>query len=143
MSRTSPIRTLLRRAGLPAAVTIAIGFFGYNAVLGPTGIVATKESKAELEQKQQEYVALDKKRAGLKKHGEPKKREEKRRGGQLSATITSTIRLMNQSTTVNIPTRRLITILPRITTLPRITIPHRIMIRPSMTFRFIGHRNMD
>ena len=66
MSRTSPIRTLLRRAGLPAAVTIAIAFFGYNAVLGPTGIIATRESKAELQQKQQEYAVLDKKRAELK-----------------------------------------------------------------------------
>jgi cell division protein FtsB len=66
MARTSPIRTLLRRAGLPAAVLIAIGFFGYNAVLGPTGIVAAKEFRAEIAQKQVEYVALDKKRRELK-----------------------------------------------------------------------------
>ncbi len=62
----SPIQLLLRRAGLPAAALIAMGFFGYNAVLGPTGIVAAKEFKAELAQKNAEYAALDKKRAEIK-----------------------------------------------------------------------------
>jgi len=66
MSRTSPVRTLLRRAGLPAAVLIAVGFFGYNAVLGPTGILAVREFHAELAQKNVEYAALDKKRAELR-----------------------------------------------------------------------------
>jgi cell division protein FtsB len=66
MGRNSPIRTLLRRAGLPAAVLIAIGFFGYNALLGPTGVIAAKGFRAELEQKQVEYAALDKKRAEIK-----------------------------------------------------------------------------
>lgn len=66
MSRNSPIRTLLRRAGLPAAVLIAIGFFGYNAALGPTGVVATKAFRAEYEQKNIELAALMKKRAELK-----------------------------------------------------------------------------
>ncbi|RYD29472.1 MAG: septum formation initiator family protein, partial [Sphingomonadales bacterium] len=31
------MQTLLRRAGVPAIALIAIGFFGYNAALGPTG----------------------------------------------------------------------------------------------------------
>ena len=67
MSRTaSPIQTLLRRAGLPAAALIAIGFFVYNAVLGPTGIVAVKAFKAEIAQKNARYAELDKKRARLK-----------------------------------------------------------------------------
>lgn len=66
MSRASPVRILLRRAGLPAAVLIAVGFFGYNAVLGPTGIMATREAQAELAQKKIEYAALDKQRAELK-----------------------------------------------------------------------------
>jgi cell division protein FtsB len=66
MARTSPIQTLLRRAGLPAAVLIAIGFFGYNAVLGPTGIVAAKGFRTELGQRKAEFVALDKHRAELK-----------------------------------------------------------------------------
>lgn len=62
----SPIQTLLRRAGLPALTLIAVGFFGYNAVLGPTGIIAAKEFKAEYQQKSAEYAALDKQRAALK-----------------------------------------------------------------------------
>ena len=66
MARTSPIRILLRRAGLPAAVLIAVSFFGYNAVLGPTGVIATKEFRAELAQKNLEFAALDKKRAEIK-----------------------------------------------------------------------------
>ncbi|WP_404339317.1 septum formation initiator family protein [Sphingomonas sp. MMS12-HWE2-04] len=66
MGRTSPIRTLLRRAGLPAAVLIAISFFGYNAVMGPTGIVAAKELRVELAQRNDEFAALSKKRAELK-----------------------------------------------------------------------------
>ena len=67
MSRTaSPIKTLLRRAGVPAIALIAIGFFAYNAALGPTGVVAAKEFKAELDQKQIEFAALEKHRAELK-----------------------------------------------------------------------------
>ncbi len=62
----SPFQTLLRRAGLPAVMLIAIGFFGYNAVLGPTGVMQTKLIKAEYEQKQADYAALDKQRAALK-----------------------------------------------------------------------------
>ena len=66
MKRASPMTTLLRRAGLPAAALIAIGFFAYNAVLGPNGIVAAKEVQHELQAKQREYAVLDKKRAELK-----------------------------------------------------------------------------
>ena len=66
MKRVSPFQSLLRRAGLPAAVMIAIGFFAYNAVLGPNGIVAAKEVKRDLEAKNQEYAALEKKRAVIK-----------------------------------------------------------------------------
>ena len=67
MSRNaSPIRTLLRRAGVPAVALIAIGFFAYNAALGPTGVVAAKEFRAELDQKKVEFAALEKRRAELK-----------------------------------------------------------------------------
>ncbi len=62
----SPIQSLLRRAGLPAAALIAMGFFGYNAVLGPTGVVAAKEIKLELAQKNAEFAALDKRRTELR-----------------------------------------------------------------------------
>ncbi|MET0310402.1 MAG: septum formation initiator family protein [Sphingomonas sp.] len=66
MKRASPVQSLLRRAGLPAAVLIAIGFFAYNAVLGPNGVVAAKEVKRDLDQKNQEFAALQKKRAEIK-----------------------------------------------------------------------------
>jgi cell division protein FtsB len=62
----SPIRSLLRRAGIPAAALIAMGFFIYNAALGPTGVVSTKEIKAEYAQKRVEFAGLEKKRAVLK-----------------------------------------------------------------------------
>jgi cell division protein FtsB len=63
---SSPILSLLRRAGVPAAVLIAVGFFAYNAVLGPTGVIATRELRAELAQKNREYALLDKKRAEIR-----------------------------------------------------------------------------
>jgi cell division protein FtsB len=66
MKRASPMASLLRRAGLPAAVLIAVGFFAYNAVLGPNGVVAAKEVRRELDQKQHDYAVLDKRRAELK-----------------------------------------------------------------------------
>ena len=63
-SRTaSPFQTLLRRAGLPALTLIAIGFFGYNAVLGPTGIMQTKQTRAEYEQKKQNQYRSKQQRA--------------------------------------------------------------------------------
>lgn len=68
MGRSSSIRTLLRRAGLPAAVLIAIGFFGYNAVLGPTGVLAAREFRAELAERNVQLAALQKKRAEIKNH---------------------------------------------------------------------------
>lgn len=60
------MQSLLRRAGIPALALIAIGFFGYNAALGPTGVVAAKEFKAELEQKKVEFATLEKRRAEIK-----------------------------------------------------------------------------
>lgn len=66
MKRASPMTMLLRRAGLPAAVLIAIGFFAYNAVLGPNGIVAARQVRHELEAKQRDYAVLEKQRAELK-----------------------------------------------------------------------------
>jgi cell division protein FtsB len=59
-------RTLLRKAGLPAAALILMGFFGYYAVLGPNGILSYREYTRQLEKKQAEYAALDKQRAELK-----------------------------------------------------------------------------
>jgi cell division protein FtsB len=60
------MQTLLRRAGVPTLALIAIGFFAYNAALGPTGLAAAKDFKVELEQKKVEFAALEKRRAELK-----------------------------------------------------------------------------
>jgi cell division protein FtsB len=40
-----------------------MGFFGYNAVLGPNGVMALKDVKAEVAQKNVEYAALQKRQA--------------------------------------------------------------------------------
>ncbi|MES2445259.1 MAG: septum formation initiator family protein [Pseudomonadota bacterium] len=63
MSRSSPVKSILRSAGLPAIAIIAMGFFGYNAVLGPNGVRALKDVKAEVAQKHVELAALEKQRA--------------------------------------------------------------------------------
>ncbi len=60
------VRSILRRAGLPAIAILAMGFFGYYAVLGPNGIVAYREYTRQLERKQAEYVRIDKARAELR-----------------------------------------------------------------------------
>jgi len=51
---------------LPAAALIAMGFFGYYAVLGPNGAMAHPEVKRQLEVREAEYQKLDRQRAVLK-----------------------------------------------------------------------------
>lgn len=58
--------SILRRAGLPAAALILMGFFGYYAVLGPNGMLSYREYSHRLDARQAEYAALDKHRAQLK-----------------------------------------------------------------------------
>ena len=60
------LRTVLRRAAVPAAAIVSMGFFGYYAVLGPNGIVAYREYTRQLERRQVEYARLDKARAELR-----------------------------------------------------------------------------
>lgn len=68
MSRASPVRSILRSAGLPAVAIIAMGFFIYNAVLGPNGLMMLKDIHAEVAQKNAEYSVLEKKRAVAQNH---------------------------------------------------------------------------
>ena len=63
MSRPSPLRSILRSAGLPAVAIIAMGFFAYNAVLGPNGVMQLKDVKADVAQKNVELAGLEKQRA--------------------------------------------------------------------------------
>ena len=58
--------SVLRRAGLPAAALILMGFFGYYAVLGQNGILSYRDYSRQLEKRQNEYTALDKRRSEMK-----------------------------------------------------------------------------
>jgi cell division protein FtsB len=66
MGRKPKFWSILRRAGLPAVAIVTMGFFGYNAVLGPNGLIAMKDVKQEVAARTTEYQALDKQRAVLK-----------------------------------------------------------------------------
>ena len=66
MSRASPVQSILRSAGVPAIVLILMGFFGYNAVLGPNGALAWKDTTHQLEQRAAEYAALEQRRKELR-----------------------------------------------------------------------------
>jgi cell division protein FtsB len=68
MSRTSPVRSLIRSAGLPAIAIVAMGFFVYNAVLGPNGVMMLKDIRAETAQKNVEFAGLEKRRAVVQNH---------------------------------------------------------------------------
>lgn len=66
--RTAPAglgRTLRRAAG-PAAMLIAMAFFGGYAVLGRNGILAYGDYKRQLVQRERVYAALDQKRTVLR-----------------------------------------------------------------------------
>ena len=62
----TPALSIVRRAGLPAAAIILMGFFGYYAVLGPNGVLSYRDYTRQLEKRRAEYAQLDKQRAALK-----------------------------------------------------------------------------
>ncbi len=64
--RSSAFRAILRRAALPSAALMLMGFFGYYAVLGPNGVLAYQDYHRQLELRKVEYAKLDKRRAELK-----------------------------------------------------------------------------
>ena len=64
--RRSTFRTLLRRAGPPAAFLIVGAFFGGYAILGPNGALAYGDIKRQLAQRQTELASLDQHRAQLR-----------------------------------------------------------------------------
>lgn len=64
--QTGRFRNILRSAGLPAVAIVIMAFFGYNAVLGPNGIIAMKDVSQEVGTRTAEYQQLDKKRAELR-----------------------------------------------------------------------------
>jgi cell division protein FtsB len=66
MASSSTLRTMLRRALLPAVMLIVLAFFGGFAVLGPNGVLAYGQYKRQLAVRQAQYAQLDKQRAILK-----------------------------------------------------------------------------
>ena len=62
----TPAMAVVRRAGLPAAALILMGFFGYYALLGPNGILSYRDYMRQLGQRQEEYGRLDRQRAELR-----------------------------------------------------------------------------
>ena len=66
MTTPSTLRTMLRRALLPAAVLIVMAFFGGYAVLGPNGVLAYGQYKRQLVVKQAQSAQLHKQRAVLR-----------------------------------------------------------------------------
>lgn len=66
MKRRSPVRQTLRRAAVPALGLVLIAFFGAYAVLGPNGVLAYGDYKRQLVKREQDYAALDKRRAVLR-----------------------------------------------------------------------------
>ncbi|RYE79818.1 MAG: hypothetical protein EOP19_19700, partial [Hyphomicrobiales bacterium] len=64
--QTGRFRNILRSAGLPAVAIVIMAFFGYNAVLGPNGIIAMKDVSQEVGTRTAEYHKLDKQRAELR-----------------------------------------------------------------------------
>ena len=66
MAKRSTFRTMMRRAGPPAALIIVGLFFGGYAIFGPNGALAYGEVERQLAVKQRQLALLDKNRAGLK-----------------------------------------------------------------------------
>lgn len=56
----------MRRAAVPALGMVLIAFFGAYAVLGPNGVLAYGDYKRQLVKREQDYAALDKRRAVLR-----------------------------------------------------------------------------
>lgn len=77
--KRSTLRTMLRRAGPPAALLIVGVFFGGYAIFGPNGALAYGDIERQLAVKQRELAALDKNRTELRnrvdlldpKHADP------------------------------------------------------------------------
>ncbi|WP_448502109.1 FtsB family cell division protein [Sphingomonas sp.] len=65
-SARSRLQPMLQSAGLPALAIIFMGFFAYYAVLGPNGVLAYRDYTRQLDARQAEFAALEKRRAELR-----------------------------------------------------------------------------
>jgi cell division protein FtsB len=66
MAKRSTFRTMLRRAGPPAALLIVGAFFGGYAIMGPNGALAYGDIQRQLDKRQSDLAVLEKQRAELK-----------------------------------------------------------------------------
>ena len=66
MARRSTFRTMLRRAGPPAALLIVGAFFGGYAIMGPNGALAYGDIQRQLDKRQSDLAVLEQHRAELK-----------------------------------------------------------------------------
>ena len=66
MAKRSTFRTMLRRAGPPAALLIVGAFFGGYAIMGPNGALAYGDIQRQLDKRQSDLAVLEQKRAELK-----------------------------------------------------------------------------
>ena len=66
MARRSTFRTMLRRAGPPAALLIVGAFFGGYAIMGPNGALAYGDIQRQLDKRQSDLAVLEQQRAELK-----------------------------------------------------------------------------
>lgn len=56
----------MRRAALPALGLVLVAFFGVYAVFGSNGLIAYGDYKRQLVKREQDYAALDRRRAVLR-----------------------------------------------------------------------------
>jgi cell division protein FtsB len=66
MAKRSTFRTMLRRAGPPAALLIVGAFFGGYAIMGPNGALAYGDIQRQLDKRQSDLSVLERQRAELK-----------------------------------------------------------------------------
>ena len=66
MSRTTPLRSLLRIAALPTFAFALMAFFGYSAVLGPNGIKAWRGFAEQRQLREAELAELEQRRERLR-----------------------------------------------------------------------------
>lgn len=66
MQASGFLRNIMVKAGIPALSLIFMGFFAYNATLGPNGLLHYRDYSEALAAKQAKFAALDKHRAELR-----------------------------------------------------------------------------
>ena len=64
--KASALQRTMRRAALPALGLVLVAFFGVYAVFGSNGLIAYGDYQRQLVKREQDYAALDQRRAVLR-----------------------------------------------------------------------------